>query len=123
MGELSPAVPTKRGETMEKSYNDMSDDERIAYLVDQLRHYLFAISYEARKTLGLKPEDAKNVKLLALIEGVNFGNHDTGGAMDLLDHLSAELAEYHELDDLYEGEEDEEEDEESESDELESVEA
>ena len=55
-----------------------------------------------------------------MIEGQHFGQHDTSGLMDLVDHLKATLVD----EGMYQSEdEDEEEDEESESDELEEVEA
>jgi hypothetical protein len=108
---------------MEKNFDDMSSEERITYLVDGLSNYLLTISIEARTALrasGFTPEKAKEFKLLELIEGRSMGQHDKIGAMDLLDHLRANLADVG----MYEDEdEDEEEDEESESDELESVEA
>jgi hypothetical protein len=115
---------TERDGKMEaKNVNDMSSVERITYLVDLLNNYLFTTSLEARHALGVKPETAHNVRLLALIEGVDFGSHDTSGLMDIMDHLKAAL----EDEGMYESEDedDEESDEESEdeSDESDEVEA
>ena len=112
---------------MTKSFSDMAPDERVVYLVDGLKEYLWAISLEARHALrasGFTPEKAKEFKLLALIEGRSIGQHEEIGAMDVLDHLRAVLADDYDVEGLYESEdEDEEEDEESESDEFEEVEA
>jgi hypothetical protein len=113
-------------QTMEKSFSDMTSDEKVAYLVDGLSNVLFCISLEARKSLsplGFTPETAKSYKLLALIEGTEFGHHETSGAMDWLDHLRATLAEDYDVDGLYESEDEDDEESEDESDELEEVRA
>lgn len=112
----------RKAVTMEKSFDDMSFDEKVVYLVNGLDTYLWIISVEARKALrasGFTPEKAKEFKLLEVIEGKSLGQHEQVGAMDLVDHLRSILANDYGVEGLYEEEEEEDE----ESDELESVEA
>jgi hypothetical protein len=107
--------------TEQQSFENMTGDEKVTYLVNGLQHILFNISLEARHTLrqqGFTPETATQFKLLAMIEGQAFGQHDTSGAMDWLDHLKATLAEDIGVEGLYEDEDDEESDEDEEDEEL-----
>ena len=112
---------------MEKTFDDMSSDERVVYLVDGLQQLLLTISLEARQTLrplGFTPEKATEFKLLQMIEGEHFKQHEAGGAMDWLEWLRYTLAAKYDIEGLYESyDEDDEEFEEDDSDELEEVEA